>query len=99
MKKIITLWGLALFLTSCASTGSKMSRISPGMERKEAVHILGAPESTGGANGVEVIHYTENKGWWRYSYYFVRFVDGKVESYGLETRRDPVTPTNPPLKK
>jgi len=35
----------------------------------------------------------------RYSYYFVRLVDGKVESYGPETRRNPVTDSNPPLKK
>lgn len=99
MRKLLLLGFLAL-LTSCAAPiGERMTRISPGMTKQEVVHILGKPTAAGGSGGVEVIHYTQDEGWWRNSYYFVRIVDGKVESYGLETRANPVSATNPPLKK
>jgi hypothetical protein len=76
-----------------------MSRISPGMSKPDVIHILGDPSSVGGVSGVEVLHYMQDEGWWRFSYYFVRLVDGRVESYGPETRGKPVTDSNPPLKK
>lgn len=76
-----------------------MSRISPGMSKSEVVCILGKPESSGGVTGVEILHYKDDHGFWNYSYYFVRIVDGKVESYGPESRGNRVTNSNPPLKK
>ena len=78
--------GLAVLLTSCASIGKRMARISPGMTKPEVVHILGKPKSSSGSSGVEVLHYTQDDVWWRNSYYYVRFVDGKVDAYGLEGR-------------
>jgi hypothetical protein len=99
MKKLLALIGLLAVLTSCASIGERMSRISPGMTKPEVVRILGKPDSSGGSSGVEVLHYKQDEGWWRFSYYFVRVVDGKVESYGPETRGNPVTASNPSLKK
>jgi len=99
MKKLIALLALAALLTACTSIGEKMTRISPGMNKSEVLSILGKPHSAGGSSGVEVFHYTQDESWYRHSYYYVRLVDGKVESYGSETRNNPVTDANPPLKK
>jgi len=99
MKKLLALLGLLAILTSCTSVGTKMSRINSGMTKPEVLNILGKPESAGGGSGVEVLHYVQDEGWWKFSYFFVRFVDGKVESYGPETRRNPVTDSNPPIRK
>ena len=82
-----------VFLTSCASIGKRMNRISAGMTKPEVVGILGKPWTAGGADGVEVMHYKDD------GYYFVRLVDGKVESYGPETRQNKVSATIPPIKK
>ena len=98
-KRAIALLGLLLFLTSCASfNGAKMNRISPGMSKADVLRELGKPNGVGGRGNVEILHYEEDKGWWRYDHYFVRLVDGKVESYGPEDNDQPVTDTNPPLK-
>ena len=99
MKKLVTLLGLVLLLTSCAHfTGAQMSRVSPGMSKADVLRQLGEPKSVGGGSGVEILHYVEDKGWWQLDYYFVRLVEGKVESYGPESKDRPVTDTNPPLK-
>jgi len=100
MKKILALAGLLFILTSCSTVSERMGRVSLGMNKQQVLHAVGKPTSTGGgASGVEVLHYTQDDGWWRMSYYFVRLVDGKVESYGPETRANLVTDSNPPLKK
>jgi len=93
MKKILLLLAFAIILTSCSTIGNRMSGINPGMTKPEVISILGKPWTTGGRSSVEVLHYKDD------GYYFVRLVDGKVESYGPETRQNPVTDSNPPLKK
>jgi hypothetical protein len=99
MNKVITLLGLIIVLTSCAHfTGEKMSRISPGMSKADVIRYLREPKSIGGGGGVEVLHYEEEKPWWQRDYYFVRLVDGKVESYGPESKDHPVSDSYPPLK-
>lgn len=104
MKKLhlpLALLGLALLLTSCIHgkfRGGMMSPISAGMNKAEVVRQLGQPNSAGGSSRVEVLHYVEDKRWWQFDYFFVRLVDGKVESYGPESKDNPVTDTNPPLK-
>ena len=100
MKKTIALLSLVLFLASCAHfTGAKMSRVSPGMSKADVIRQLGEPKSVGGASNVEVLHYVEDKSWWQFDYYFVRLVDGKVESYGPETEDHPVSDISPPLMR
>lgn len=94
MNKTIALLGLLIVLTSCSTIGARMRGVSPGMTKPEVVKILGKPWTAGGAAGVEVLHYKDD------GYYFVRLVDGKVESYGPENRRlNPVTDSNPPIKR
>jgi hypothetical protein len=99
MKKTITLLGLVLILTSCAHfTGAQMSRINSGMSKADVIRQLREPKSVGGGGGVEVLHYVEEKAWWQFDYYFVRLVDGKVESYGPENKDHPVSDSSPPLR-
>jgi hypothetical protein len=86
MKKSILLLGLVLLLTSCAQWfgfhGSRMIRISPGMSKADVIRQLGSPRGVGGQDHVQILYYQEDIGGWQWSYYFVRLVDGKVESYG-----------------
>jgi Prokaryotic membrane lipoprotein lipid attachment site len=97
MRRYISLFGLALVLASCAITGGRMNQISAGMSKAEVIHTLGTPRSSGGRDKIEVLHYRDDNGFWLYDYYFVRLVDGKVESYGQETKSQPVTASYPPL--
>jgi hypothetical protein len=97
ITRTITLIILAIFLVSCASTGSRMYRISPGMTKSEVIKVLGKPRSVGGGSKVEALHYMDDRGFWQYDYYFVRFVNGKVESYGPESKDQPVTDSNLPV--
>lgn len=90
MKKIIALLSSVLLLTSCIHgtfKGSMLSSISPGMNKAEVLRVLGKPDSTAGSSGVEVLHYEEDKRFYQFDYYFVRLVDGKVESYGPENKQ------------
>jgi hypothetical protein len=104
MKTIaFTLLSVFLFV-SCASSGpgpfrgASLSRISVGMSKQEVLTSLGEPKSVGAGDNAEVFHYTEDKGWWVFDHYYVRFVGGKVESYGPENMDHPVTSSEPPIK-
>ena len=92
------MFGLLLLLTSCEHfTGASMGRISTGMSKPDVIRQLGEPKSVGGGGRVEVLHYVEDKGWWQSDYYFVRLLEGKVESYGPESKDHPVSDSSPPL--
>jgi hypothetical protein len=86
MKKSILLLGMVLLLTSCAQWfgfhGSRMVRISPGMSKADVIRQLGSPRGVGGHDDVQILYYQEDMGGWQWSHYYVRLVDGKVESYG-----------------
>lgn len=97
-RKISVISFLLLSLVSC-STGRNMHKMSYGMGKDQVIDILGSPRSVGGGNNVEVFHYRDDNGFWNYDYYYVRLVDGKVESFGPESRSSPVTDSHPPIKK
>jgi hypothetical protein len=100
MKRGIMLLGVALLLAGCAGwKGSRMSKITVGMNKAEVLLRLGDPQGAGGRNNVVVYHYVEDRGFWQYDYYFVRFVDDKVESYGREYKSRLTTDTDPPIQK
>ena len=105
MKKLLAAFSFVLLLTSCAFNGDKLSRISIGMTKQDIINTLGKPKTQSARGNVEVLHYVGETGWsqgqlgFRHSDYgFVRLVDGKVESYGPETRKQPATETYPPLE-
>lgn len=105
MKKLGAVFSLMLLLTSCAFNGSKLSRVNIGMSKQDVIHTLGKPKTQSARGNVEVLHYVGETGWtqgqlgFRHpDYGFVRLVDGKVESFGPETRKQPVTESYPPIE-
>lgn len=58
-----------------------VSKIDLGMTKAQVLQQVGKPESVNGTGNEEYFWYIPaNKFWTRY---YVRFVDGKVESYGM----------------
>jgi len=88
IKKAILLLSL-IFISGCMiPTSKKMNLVSIGMTKAEVITKLGDPSSTRASNGVEFLIYNlapaeafivdEN----HLPEYFVRIVNGKVDSYG-----------------
>lgn len=82
-----------------------MMHISLGMSKAEVINILGTPDSVSANKGVEYLSYTlrtetsfTRNTWGYQSNYFVRLVDGKVESYGrvgdFDSTRNPTLDVN-----
>jgi outer membrane protein assembly factor BamE (lipoprotein component of BamABCDE complex) len=62
-----------------------MNYISIGMTKQQAVELLGPPMSTSAKNNVEYLRYRMKEDGDKpgaRQEYFVRIIDGKVESYG-----------------
>jgi len=77
---------IVVFLFGCA-TAHKINRINVGMSKQEAINIMGEPVSVSAKEGVEYLNYqlTETASDdldGTYTPYFVRIIDGKVDSYG-----------------
>jgi hypothetical protein len=78
--KLILLFAGFLILCGCAPWKS-VDRIDLGMTKAQVLQQVGKPESVNGAGNEEYFWYIPaNKFWTRY---YVRFIDGKVESYGI----------------
>ena len=64
----------------------RLNRISVGMPKEQVVRELGTPDTTSASGNEEILKYkwmTTVVGWGP-EYFYVRLVDGKVESYGEE---------------
>jgi hypothetical protein len=85
--KTVALIVAVLALSSCASPGKKLNRVSLGMDKGQVLDIMGDPDSTKAADGVEVLVYDVDP-WlhaeaWSYSgEYWVMFAGGRVVKYG-----------------
>jgi hypothetical protein len=87
-----------IVIAGCANvTAFKMSKVSLGMSRKEAIKIMGKPFSSSAQDNFEYLYYaltetTEeaNRGWTRP--YYIRLLDGRVESFGRTTVFDGMMP-------
>lgn len=76
-----------IFTTGCAATAHKMNNVNVGMTKQEVLNVLGPPMSTSAKEGVEYLNYrfseTNDAAFLGHtSPYFVRIVNGKVDSYG-----------------
>ena len=79
MRIVMTLVLAATLLVGCAPWLG-MEKISIGMNKAEVLAQLGTPTDAAGASNVEYLWYNPlNRFWQRY---YVRLVNGKVESYG-----------------
>jgi hypothetical protein len=85
----------------CAHTPRDMNRLSVGMSKAQVYAVLGEPLSTGAQDGTQVLRYRLASSSWGSSStepYYVRLVDGKVESYGrlgdFDSVKDPTRRNN-----
>lgn len=87
MKKIIIAAILSAILCGCV-TAKKMNRLSVGMTKQEVVHVMGYPASTASpGGGIEILRYELSSTRLQAEYhiteeYYVKLVDGRVDSYG-----------------
>ena len=83
---------IAGLVVGCATSSKNLNKVSVGMTKAEVIQILGQPQSTGANRAVEVFYYSLSERIARpgeapapvqiLGKYFVKFVDGNVESYG-----------------
>ncbi len=91
VRTFIALMSLAL-LSACSTSSTALNKLSVGMSKGEVLKILGTPESTRANRSVEFLVYSLTERIARPGEaiapigidgkYFVKLVDGKVESYG-----------------
>lgn len=98
--------GVLVLLVAVGGCGNahKMNRLSIGMTKAEVIKAMGRPTSTASpGNGHEILVYrlypTGDEWWYGTSKdYFVRLIDGKVESYGekgdFDSTKDPTVNVN-----
>lgn len=79
---------IAIFLGACvAPSTKKLGRVSVGMTKAEAIAAMGEPDSIAAKDGVEYLSYRLATSALDFdgsdtSTYFVRIVNGRVDSYG-----------------
>lgn len=91
LKRFVAL-AVVVLVTSCATPSSNLNRLSVGMSKAEVVQILGTPESTRANRAVEFLVFNLRERIARpgeaiapigiEEKYFVKLIEGKVESYG-----------------
>lgn len=102
MEKFIKpLVASAVFLLAgCVWSAERMNQLSVGMTKAQVIDAIGSPRSSSAQGGVEYLNYvfTEQYGIARPQDYFVRLIDGKVESYGkkgdFNSTKDPTLNVN-----
>jgi hypothetical protein len=72
------------FLFGCAGAGSfqRMNNLKIGMTKQEVIEAIGVPNSISATRNVEYLKYRIDTGLFSTDKYYVRLVNGKVESYG-----------------
>tara|TARA_R110000803_G_scaffold180151_2_gene242557 strand:- start:265 stop:591 length:327 start_codon:yes stop_codon:yes gene_type:complete len=102
IKNLLSLFFVVVFITACA-TANKMNKLSLGMTKAEVINSLGSPNSVSAQAGVEYLMYelspTDDMAFYGVTRpYFVRVINGKVESYGLmgdfDSSKDPTININ-----
>lgn len=83
-NRIIIMLLFIAFLLGCAGTESfqRMNNLKIGMTKQEVLEVIGAPNSTSATTNVEYLKYRISTGLFYTDEYYVRLLDGKVESYG-----------------
>lgn len=81
MKSLIAIIILSILFYGCV-TSTKMNKLSLGMSKDEAIQTIGKPISTSAQGGMEFLRYNLSSDGLTDDEYYVRIIDGKVESYG-----------------
>jgi outer membrane protein assembly factor BamE (lipoprotein component of BamABCDE complex) len=96
---------LAALVAGCTTSSETMAELSVGMTKSEVIKLMGKPDSVSAQNGVEYLTYTLRtetsftKNTWGYQgQYFVRVINGRVDSYGkvgdFDSTKDPTINVN-----
>jgi hypothetical protein len=70
------------FLFGCAGSSKKMNLLSLGMTKQQVIEAIGDPTSTSAKRNTEYLNYRLTEDGFYSDSYYVRLLDGKVESYG-----------------
>lgn len=86
ITKTILLFTAVVLLGSCA-TAHKISGLKMGMNKDEVIAVMGTPTSVSAQGRTEYLNYalseTDDHAFYGITTpYYVRFIDGKVESFG-----------------
>lgn len=73
-------------LAGCSTVPGKLEKISVGMPEAEAVKVMGSSDNSEAGNGAKVFYYKDTNFTAIPDWYFVKFVDGQVNSYGYVRR-------------
>lgn len=83
---------VSLILIGCV-TANKMNNVSLGMTKPEVIAVMGNPTSTSAKGDTEYLNYIFTNRKLNLNHYFVRLINGKVESYGklgdFDSTKDP----------
>ena len=86
MKHLTVAFFVAFLLAGCATAG-KISTVQLGMTKDDVIKVMGKPTSVSAQGGSEYLNYALSetdddafRGWTKP--YYVRLINGKVESYG-----------------
>ncbi len=80
------LLAIIIFISGCANA-YKINNVSLGMTKAQVIEVMGRPNSTLAKGDIEYLSYLLYETDEQASYdwptnYFIRIIDGKVESYG-----------------
>ena len=99
IQNIVVAIAILVLFTGCVTWVSSMNQVSDGMTKKEVIAILGNPVSTASpGHGVEILRYNLDHAFVGWEEYYVKLVDGKVDSYGkmgdFDSTKDPTLNLN-----
>lgn len=78
--KLLPALFVCLLLAGCATPGQKFSALRLGMSKAEAIAVMGRADRVSAQGATEYLLYNPPLGELRE--YYVRFVDGRLESFG-----------------
>lgn len=87
MKALLSYGLLCLALGGCAATATKITNVHLGMTKQQVIAVMGPPTSVSAQGDTEYLRYMLSESG-RAEYrgvrapYFVKLIDGKVESFG-----------------
>ena len=99
IQRIVVAIAILVLFTGCVTWVSSMNQVSDGMTKKDVISILGNPVSTASPGyGVEILRYRLDHAFVGWEEYYVKLVDGKVDSYGkmgdFDSTKDPTLNLN-----
>ncbi len=81
IKRMVVIFLLTMFVLGCASS-KKINRVNLGMTKAQVIEVMGQPDSTSEAMGVQYLRYKLITDVVFSDDFYVRLEDGAVTAYG-----------------